>query len=211
MRRRLAAFLLLAAACSQEQPAPETASTASTPPVVVPSTTAQLTPAPANPPQRQTAGTYQQAMDWLRSTRGFHFELVESGVRAAGDMARPRVGAERVRFTADGAEWLAIARATGVSWYRHNGGKWQPAAPPVYGNRIYQRVTLAFDPRKKEPEPLLAGGDAATNRYRFTNANTGELHELWIAKRDGHIERLKIGDAVEMTFSELKASVPTID
>ncbi|MEA2491551.1 MAG: hypothetical protein QOH21_3343 [Acidobacteriota bacterium] len=208
MRRRFAAFVLFATACSQEHPAPPP-STATAPPAVAPSTTAQLTPAPATPPQRQTAGTYQQGMDWLRSTRGFHFVLVESGVRATGDMARPTVGAERVRFTADGAEWLATAKPTGVTWYRRNAGKWQHATPPVYGDRVYQRVTLAFDPQKKEPEPILAGGDAATNLYRFTNANTGETHELWIAKKDGHVERVKIGDAVEITFTELRADVPT--
>lgn len=200
MRRPLAVFILLAAGCSNEQPVTESAAGEPTPPVAVPST-ATLTPAPAAAPQPQTSGTYQQAMDWLRSTKGFHFELVESGVRAEGDMVRPTVGAERVRFRADGIEWLATARPTGIVWHRKNGATWQKAAAPVYGDRIYQRVTLAFDPQKKEPEAQLAGGDAATNLYRFTNANTGEQHELWVAKRDGHIERMKIGEAVEIRFT----------
>jgi hypothetical protein len=205
MRRRLAALLLFAAACSQEQPAPDTTTATAAAPSTKPA------PAPVTAPPATTSGTYQQAMDWLRSTEGFHFELVESGVRATGDMARPTVGAERVSFTADGAEWLAASRPTGVTWYRHTAGKWQPATPPDNGNRIYQRVTLAFDPQKKEPAPLLAATDATTNTYRFTNANTGELHELRIAKRDAHIQQLKIGNTVEITFSDLKTDVPTIN
>jgi hypothetical protein len=208
MRRRFIALVLLTAACSQEQPAPETAAPAA--PAATPTATAPLTPTPARPATKG-AGTYQQGMDWLRSTPGFHFELVESGVRATGDMVRPTVGTERVRFTADGAEWLAVAKRSGITWYRHNAGKWQHATPPVYGDRIYQRVTLAFDPQKKEPEPVLAGGDAATNQYRFTNANTGDVHEVWVAKGDGHLERMKVGEAVEVTFSALHAQVPTGD
>lgn len=207
MRRRFALFVLLAAACSSEQPAPDPAIAESAAPPAVPST-ATLMPAPATPAQPPTSGTYQQAMDWLRSASGFHFELTESGVRAEGDMARPTVGAERVRFRADGTEWLAMAKPTGIAWHRKNGAKWEKATAPVYGDRVYQRVTLAFDPQKKEGEAQLAGGDAATNLYRFTNANTGELHEVWVAKRDGAIERMKIGEAVEIAFSAAREEVP---
>lgn len=212
MRRRLLLIALLAAACSNEQPVPEQTATTNTnanPPAAVPST-ATLTPPPISAPQAPTTGTYAQAMDWIRSTSGFHFELTESGVRAEGDMARPRVGAERVRFRADGVEWLALAKPTGIEWHRRNGSTWQKASAPVYGQRIYQRVTLAFDPQKKEGEAQLAGGDAATNLYRFTNANTGEVHELWVAKRDGAIERMKIGEAVEIRFGTPAGDVPNL-
>ena len=206
MRRALIG-LILVVACSGEQPSTETM-TATQPVPAVPST-ATLTPAPAAP-QPVTTGTYQQAMEWLRATPGFHFEIVESGVRAVGDMARPRIGQERVRFRADGTDWLAQAKATGIHWYRKNGARWERAEPPVYAHRIWDRVTVVFDPQKKEGTPQLAGGDAATNLYRFTNANSGELHELWVARRDGQIERMRIGDAVEIRFTAPAGGVPSV-
>jgi hypothetical protein len=207
--RRAVAGLLLIVACSGEQPAPETTTETQQSPVPAVPSTAKLTPSPATP-QPVTTGTYQQAMDWLRATRGFHFEVEESGVRAVGDMARPMIGAERVRFQADGVEWLATAKATGIHWYKRSGPKWIRAEPPVYAHRIYERVTVVFDPQKKEGAPQLSGGDAATNLYRFTNANTGEVHELWVARRDGHIERMKIGNAVEIRFTDPAGDVPNV-
>ena len=80
------------------------------------------------------------------------------------------------------------------------GNAWNAAPAPAYGNRLYQRVTLAFDPQKKEGDAQLIATDGTSNHYRFTNANTGEVHEVWVSAKDGHVERMKIGDAFEMTL-----------
>jgi hypothetical protein len=141
-------------------------------------------------------GTYDEALLWLRSARRFRFVVDEGGVHAEGEMTRTTPGMERVRFRANGEEWEAAASPQGVVWKR--GGK--PADPPAYGGRLYQRVTVAFDPRKKEGVPLLVSTDGPSNLYRFTNANTGEVHEVWVRKNDASLERIRIGKSVEMKF-----------
>lgn len=163
-------------ACSREERAPSaTATTQST------STTATISPqSPV-----QTGASYDEAMMWFRSTPGFHFVLQEGGVRAEGDMTRSTVGAEKIEIRADGKKWSAAAGPRGVTW--------SPSPPPEWGNRVYQRVTLAFDPQKKEGTAQLVSTESDSSLFRFTNANTGEVHEVWISNADNHIERMKIG------------------
>ena len=84
------------------------------------------------------------------------------------------------------------------AWLDRVDGK--PADPPSYGGRLYQRVTLAFDPQKKEGVPMLISTDGPSNLYRFTNANTGEVHEVWVRKNDASLARVRIGKSVEMQF-----------
>lgn len=188
----------LAVACSRETPAPP-----------VDATTTTATTASAPPPGPTTTsvpelqkGTYDEALLWFRSNNGFRFVLDDQGVHAEGTVTRSTPGAEKVQFTANGAEWLAETAPQGVTWKRRQGGgAWQSVEAPEFGARIFQRVTLPFDPQKKEGVPLLVSQEGATNLYRFTNANTGDVHELWVRKADGAVERLKIGDKVDLKIT----------
>lgn len=194
MRRLAFLCLVLPLACSRETPAPPE-------PAPVTTTTA---PRPAvtqtSVPELQK-GTYDEALLWLRSTPRFRFVLDERGVHAEGEMTRTTPGAEKVQFRANGAEWLAETTPQGVTWKRRSGGAWKAADAPDYGGRLYQRVTVVFDPRKKEGVPLLVSTEGDSNLYRFTNANTGEVHEVWVRKADASIERMKIGETMELAFA----------
>lgn len=152
-------------------------------------------------PTAPNKGSYAEGMIWMRSAPAFHFVLDEAGVHAEGDLQRRTIGAESVQFRANGAEWRATAQARGVTWERRNGSAWAQADPPPFGNRVYQRVTLAFDPQKKEGDAQFVAAEDGANHYRFTNANTGEVHDVWVNIADNHIERVKIGDAFEMVVT----------
>jgi hypothetical protein len=189
MRRFVLVFVALSLACSRETPAP--------PP---PTATTETTPAPpavtaTRVPELQK-GTYDEALLWQRSAPRFRFVLDEGGVHAEGEMTRKTPGAEQVRFRAEDHAWEAKATPQGVVWTRDG----KASDPPAWGGRLYQRVTLAFDPQKKEGVPMLVSSEGDTNLYRFTDANTGELHEVWVRKGDASIARMKIGTTVEMTF-----------
>jgi hypothetical protein len=195
MRRFIFVTLALAAACSRETPAPPPApatTTATAPPEI-----ATTTRVPA-----LQKGTYDEALLWFRATNGFAFVLDDGGVHAKGEMTRKTPGAEKVQLRANGAEWLAETGVQGVTWKRRDGGgPWKSAGAPEWGPRVYQRLTLPFDPQKKEGVPLLASEEGDTNLYRFTNANTGEVHELWVRKSDAAVQRIKIGDKVDLKIS----------
>jgi hypothetical protein len=174
-------FIVLLAACRRETP-----STTETQPV---------TPEPsgistaAGPPP---AKTYDDAVTWFRSTPGFHFVVEEGGVRAEGEVTRARVGAEKVEATVNGGRWSAETSSKGIVWRR--GGKETEA--PQWGNRLYQRVTVAFDPEKREGEAELV----EPGHYRFTDANSGAVHDVWINEA-GQITRMTIGDTVSMVIT----------
>jgi len=146
-------------------------------------------------------GTYDEAMNWFRSAKGFTFVLDDADVHAEGRMTRKTVGVESVEFRANGDEWRASSGPLGVTWERRTGGKWTKAETPQFGNRIYQRVTLGVDPQKQGGAAQLAGTEGTSTRYRFTNANTGQVHELWVAQSDSHLERMKIGDSVDLKIT----------
>ena len=187
---------LIAGSCSRETPAPPAAptQTTATTSVSAPVTTSER---PAEPPTGGR-GSYKEAMLWLQSAPAFRFVVDEGGVHADGDLTRRRIGAESVRIRANREEWRATAGARGVTWEIRKGNAWTAAPAPAYGNRLYQRVTLAFDPQKKEGDAQLIAAEGTANHYRFTNANTGELHDVWVNVVDNHIERMKIGDSFEM-------------
>jgi hypothetical protein len=194
MRRFVLAFVALALACSRETPAPQE------PPPATQTTQTTATPAPpvteTRVPELQK-GTYDEALLWMRSVPRFSFTLNDGGVRAEGELTRRTPGAEKVRFRVNGEAWAAEVTAQGIVWKR--GGK--PAEAPEYGNRIYQRVTLPFDPQKKEGVPLLVSTEGETNLYRFTDANTGNVHEVSVRKSDSSIARIRIGETVELTIA----------
>ncbi|HEX2831549.1 MAG TPA: hypothetical protein VHW00_00960 [Thermoanaerobaculia bacterium] len=160
-----------------------------------PSVTSVTTAAPIV----EERASYDAAMTWLKSNPGFRFALKERNVVAEGELKRPRVGMEVVTFKAEGAEWRGEAGLRGVVWSMRNGNSWKEATPPEYAARMYQRVTVAFDPQKKEGTAQLASSDANANVYRFTDANTGNVHEIRVNRKDAHIESMKIGDDVELT------------
>ena len=197
MRRLTLLFIALSLACSQETPTPAPESTATTAATATTATQPQVTTTSVPPLQ---TGTYDEALLWLRSTNGFSFVIDDGGVHVEGAMSRTTPGAEKVQFGGKDGEWQAEARPQGVVWKRREGGSWKEASAPPYGARIYQRVTLPIDPQKKEGVPLLVSSEGETNLYRFTNANSGEVHELWVRKSDNSIARMKIGASVEMTI-----------
>jgi hypothetical protein len=193
MRRIIFVTLALTIACSRETPAPppaETATTTTPPPVATATCVPEL-----------QKGTYDEALLWFRSNEGFDFVLDDGGVHAEGRVTRPTPGAETVQFTANGTEWLAETSAQGVTWKRRSGGGWTSVDAPEFGPRVFQRVTLPFDPQKKEGVPLLASSEGTTSLYRFTNANTGDVHEWWVRKSDGAVERIKIGETVDLRIA----------
>jgi len=177
--------LLFVIACSKETPAPPPA------PAGPKVTATAAAPEPARVASR--AASYEEAVIWFRSTPAFRFAITEGGVRGEGEMRRKTVGAEVVTVKVNGEEWRAEAGPKGVTWTRNGAA----AETPEWGNRLYQRVTVAFDPQKVEGTAQLVD-----DHYRFTNANSGELHEVWVAP-DGHIERMTIGSSVDLKIEPL--------
>jgi hypothetical protein len=190
---RLLVFLLLIVACSRETPAPPSAAA---PPSSQPP--AAMQPSQPVKPVPVVKGTYDEAMNWFRAAKGFTFVLDDGDVHAEGRMTRKTVGVESVELRANNDDWRASSGPLGVTWERRNSGKWTKVDAPQFGNRVYQRVTLGVDPQKQEGAAQLAGTEGTSTRYRFTNANTGQLHELWVAQSDSHLERMKIGDSVDL-------------
>jgi hypothetical protein len=190
MRRFVLVFVALSLACSRETPAPP-------PPAPVTETRATQPPVTVTQVPQLAKGTYDEALLWLRSTPRFTFTILDGGVRAEGEMTRKTPGAENVRFRANGEQWEAQAQPQGIVWKRNG----KPGDPPDFGNRIYQRVTLAIDPQKKEGVPMLVSSEGDTNLYRFTDANTGDVHEVSVRKADGSVAKIRIGEKVEITFA----------
>jgi hypothetical protein len=190
---RFFVFVVLFAACSRETPAPPPKRAAAPQKPVV---SGAKVPAPS---AQQNDVSYDAALNWFRSAPAFSFVLDEGGVHAEGTMRRKTVGSETVEFRANNEEWRATAGANGVGWGKKTNGKWTRADAPPFGNRVYQRVTLAFDPQKKEGSAQLAGSEGASQHYRFTDANSGRVHDVWVAA-DGHLERMEIGDEVKLAI-----------
>ena len=205
-RRSLAALLLTIAtlvACRGEQPATNTqppASTATTattataaPPVITGVATAT---APLN------AQTYESAARWYGATHGFHFTMKTAGFAIEGDMERTTPGAERVRFTHQGAEWIGAAERTGVIWYKRANGSWTKATPPPFADMAFQRATLWFDPQKKEGEAQKTGDRS----YRFTDANSGSVYDVSVDEQ-GRIASVDVSGAQRFAMTITKADV----
>jgi hypothetical protein len=181
MRRFFLVAIAVVVACSKESPEQHQ---------TVPATTAAPVNVPG--PVAPNIGTYDQAMDWIRTTRGFHFVLIDGNAKAEGDMVRTAPRSESVRMKMAGAEWIATVKPNGVLWYRAEGGGWKAAQAPVDGPRVYQRVTLALDPQKVEGVAQYVKTDGDLNEWRFTNAITREVHHLWVDPRGNTIARMVI-------------------
>jgi hypothetical protein len=125
---------------------------------------------------------------------GFHFTL--DGVH--GQMTRSTPGLERVEFkSADGISWTGEAKRQGVVWSRNGTHE---LSPPDLVNHIWQRTTVVLDPQKKERSPQLSGTETLSgepcNHYHFTNANSGEVNDVWVSTRDGRIVKWTMGKSV---------------
>lgn len=192
----LIVFAFVAAACGREQPAPQPPATETHAAPQPQITATHVDAAPA------LHASYDKAMDWLRSVPRFRFVIDEGGVRAEGTMTRPTVGAEKIEFRSNGDEWRAEAGPQGITWQKHKGNAWVAAAAPEYGNHLYQRVTLVFDPMKKEGAAKLVPGEpaATASLFRFTDANTGNVHEVWVSNAGNHVERIRIAGVMDLTI-----------
>jgi hypothetical protein len=181
---KYALLIVFAFACSRESASPEQAPAPASPSPEV----AKVSTAPTEPAEPR----YDESVRWFRVTPGFHFVVEEDGVRAEGDMTRPRIGAEEVRVAVKGDEWTAKTDRNGVTWQK--AGK--DAAPPPWGSRLFQRVTVAFDPQKTE-------GDAQVvepRHFRFTDANSGAVHDVWVDEA-GRIAKITIGRSFSMVLT----------
>ena len=201
MRRLSILLLLLCAACGREtrdEDARTTTLPANPPP---PFAVRQKVPSggvyggfgKSTPQKCAGDGSYAAALDCFRMTSGFHFTLDGS----KGEMTRPTLGMESVRFAEKaGSTWLGEAKAAGIVWSRN--GKHE-LAPPDVTNRIWQRTTMVLDPQKKEGAAQLAGVASVNgepcNHYHFTNANSGEVNDVWVSTRDGRIVKWKAGSS----------------
>jgi hypothetical protein len=195
MRRLFFLMLLFCAACGREEPSNTTTA------APAPSTSIPAPPpaAPARVVSRSTPqkcagdGSYEQALDCFRMSNGFHFTL--DGVR--GQMSRPTPGLERVQFKGmDGVTWIGEAKHQGVVWSRNGAHE---LSPPDIVNQVWQHTTMVLDPQKKEGSPQLSGTDTISgepsNHYHFTNANSGEVNEVWVSTRDGRLVKWKAGNS----------------
>lgn len=213
MRKSVAsALLVLALACGREQRPDESARTMTLPqnprvPKTATSAAPAATPAPAprgmmrSTPQHCAGdGSYEQAIDCFHISSGFRFRLTAAnGVRVEGELKRPSPGLERIEMrTSDGAVWTGEAKKQGVVWSR---GGTRETAPPEITSAVWLRTTTVLDPQKKEGKPQLAGVETfrgeSCNHWRFTNANNGDVNDLWVSTKDGRILRWKAG-AVDM-------------
>lgn len=193
---RLILFLILFNACSGETPSTtdtNPATTTTQPPVVA--------TAPPPQPALTTSRNYEDAMNWFRTVPSFRFVLDDAELRAEGTMSRKAVGAESIEVKMNNEFWRASAGALGVAWERRTGSTWRKVDPPPFANRLFQRVTLAIDPQKKEGAAQLAATEGNIERYQFTNANSGEVHIVWITKDTKRIERMRIGDLVDLKIT----------
>lgn len=193
MRWLILPALLSLAACSRE----------STPPTPAPSNGgrgAATLPAGSRPSPAVREPSYDDAILWLKTVPHFSFVLDEAGVHAEGEMTREHVAAEQVQFRANGEEWRANVLPQGLVWKKRAGENWVDTTPPPFAGRLYQRVTLGLDPQKTEGAPQLVTREGGTAVFRFTNANTGDVHQVSV-RGDGSVARIAIGNSVELKIN----------
>jgi len=202
VKRFLVVVLLCAACGGEERESSKTTLPANPPPMRTSTAAPSPTPAPVVPrlaakstPQKCAGdGSYEQAIDCFRISSGFHFTL--DGTK--GELSRPAQGMETLRFKApDGVAWTGEAKHQGVVWSRNGTHE---MSPPDLTNDVWQRTTMVLDPQKKEGSSQLAGVESIagepSNRYHFTNANSGEGNDVWVSTRDGRIVKWKKGKSV---------------
>jgi len=165
--KKVLCLILLAVACSKKEAAP-------------PAVTSRPAP-PAPPPVVRHEGkpSYDEAVIAFRSSPGFHFEIAIGSDKASGDLLRPRIGQELMRFKSGGDEWIAARHAGGVAWYRNGKREKNESA---FADRVYQWIVMFNDPEKTPPQN---SGD----HIEFKNLNTNENVSVWIAPGN-HLTKL---------------------
>ena len=203
MRRRtvtLAILTALAAACNREPVSPSAAARSSeTKPAKAPpaAPVAPRSMVRSTPEKCAGDGSYEQALDCFRIASELRFSIDDG----EGEMKRPRPGQERLelhlRKGTDRGVWVAEVKPNGVVWNRD--GKHVNDVPQELAT-LFQRVTLFPDPQKKEGTPQLAAREADTNRYEFTDVNSGRHYTVWVSQTDGRIVKVAI-DRETISFS----------
>jgi hypothetical protein len=188
MRRVIIACILVFVACREERPAPPARPAA--PPRVAPS---PAPPVVAKKPVRSTSqqcagdGSYEAAVDCIRIAAKLTFKSSAGD----GELARERVGAERLSIHRRDGNWTAEPKPAGIIW-THDGQHATNVPPEL--EKLYQRLTLFPDPQKKEGSATLAATEGDFKRYEFTDANNGDKYVVWVSTKDGHIARLKVNE-----------------
>jgi hypothetical protein len=185
MKRAIVVVLLVVGCARHETPAPPPAKRQASSPVIRKVTVVPTPRSVSTPAKCAGDGSYEQAVDCFRMSSGFRFRVTSPELTASGTLRRPRIGEEQVTI----GDWSAVAKPGGIVWTR--GGK--PAKPTPELERLYQRLTLYLDPQKKEGAPQLADAAGATNRYHFTDANSGEAYDVVVSKDDGRIVDVRAG------------------
>jgi hypothetical protein len=142
-------------------------------------------------------------MEWIQSTPGFDFALDESGAHFEGTLERETIGMERMALRTGSEQWRATTVADGVRWERKEGDSWVVDEAPVWGGRVFQRLTLPLDPQKREGSAQRIDTADGLTHYRFTNANSGEQHDVWIDPQ-GRISRMTIGGTTTLVVTNPK-------
>lgn len=185
--RRLAVLLLLAACARHETggrtpsaPTGRSAQRAPSNQVAVPKPRGVSTPAKC-----AGDGSYEQAVECFRMSSGFRFRVMSPELNAGGMLRRPRIGEETVTV----GEWTAESKHSAIVWTKYG----KPATPTPELERLYQRLTIYLDPQKKEGAPQLVDSGGNAKHYHFTDANSGEVYDVFVAKDDGRIVRFRAG------------------
>jgi hypothetical protein len=183
--KRVAVILLLAACARHETTTPA--------PPARPKQTATAAPTAAVPKPRGVStpakcagdGSYEQAVECFRMSSGFRFRVTSPSLNGGGTLQRPRIGAEKLTV----GEWTAESKHGAIAWTKSG----KPSTPTPELERLYQRLTIYLDPQKKEGAPQLVDSSGNANHYHFTDANSGEAYDVYVAKDDGHIVRFRAG------------------
>jgi hypothetical protein len=216
--------VLVLAGCRGEQPQTDTSvgkapTTTAPPPAAVQTAPPKMVPVPPSAPRAHSSalkcagdGSYGQAVDCFRMAAALHFTIDEPHAHLEGEMARKTAGAERMQVkvtgsgSSDGA-YTVEPRISGLAWTR-NGKPLQ--SPPTLLERTWQHVTIYLDPQKKERKAQLAGTDTTAgvycNIYRFTNANNGDRHEVWVSRDDGSLMLAKV-ESTSTAFPSMTMTV----
>jgi|GEM_PF-549194 len=224
----LLVLLLVLGACRGEQPQTDTSvakappATATTPqpaPAAVDTAPPKMVAVPPSAPRAHSSaqkcagdGSYVGAVDCFRMAAAVHFTIDEPHAHLEGEVTRKTAGTERMdaRVTRSGSadgDYHVEPRISGLAWTRN--GKPLPSPPPLL-ERTWQRATLYLDPQKKEGKAQLAGTDTTAgiycNIYRFTNANNGDRHEVWVSRDDGHLVLAKV-ESTSTAFPSMTMTV----
>ena len=183
--KRVAMVLLLAACARHETPAPPPPQGQARVPVPHRETVVPKPRGVSTPAKCAGDGSYEQAVECLRMSSGFRFRVTSPSLNGGGTLQRPRIGEEKLTV----GEWTAESKHGAIAWTKSG----KPSTPTPELERLYQRLTIYLDPQKKEGAPQLVDSGGNANHYHFTDANSGEVYDVYVAKDDGRMIRFHAG------------------